>query len=118
MTRELIEKRIGACGCPEEVWRIDGLDVEIHFENAPEGPFADVWVDAGDWDVLNRYSGEPDVAREAALADIESWPDEPLRDPQQERKHMLKKIAKAIILLAALAIILPLEAAQLGLWPF
>src|SRR4051812_10488228 len=72
MTRELIETRIGACGCPEEVWNVDGIEVSIHFENDPiKGPHADAWADGGDWDILNRHDGEPDAAREAALAFVE-----------------------------------------------
>ena len=72
-TREFVERRVGSCGCPEEVWIICGLDVTLHFERNEDGPFADVFCDGGDWDVENRHGGEPDAAREEAFRFIESW---------------------------------------------
>lgn len=35
------------CGCPEELWRIDGIELLFHFED--DGP-CDAFIFAGDWD--------------------------------------------------------------------
>lgn len=35
------------CGCPEELWRIDGLDCLIHFE--ADGS-SEAFIFAGDWE--------------------------------------------------------------------
>ncbi len=43
---ELVERRIGDCGCPEEQWLFDTLDLIIHFE--PNGD-VDAHLDGGDW---------------------------------------------------------------------
>lgn len=74
--RVFVSCELADCGCVQETWRIGVLDVTIHFEEDADGPFADCFVDAGDWDVENRHDGPPDVAREAAFAFIESWPAE------------------------------------------
>ena len=40
------------CGCPEEVWRIDGIDALIHFEadGSSEG-----FLFAGDWEAERQF---------------------------------------------------------------
>ncbi len=35
------------CGCPEELWRIDGLDLLFHFE---EDGQSEAFIFAGDWE--------------------------------------------------------------------
>lgn len=36
------------CGCPEELWRIDGLDLLFHFE---EDGQSEAFIFAGDWEM-------------------------------------------------------------------
>lgn len=43
---ELVEVRVGDCGCPEEVYLFNFIDLTIHFE--PNGD-ADGFMDGGDW---------------------------------------------------------------------
>lgn len=73
LPRQKLSSRIASCGCLEETWLVAGLDVTIHFEDENGEQFADCFVDGGDWDVENRHSGPPDIAREAAFIFIESW---------------------------------------------
>lgn len=35
------------CGCPEEIWRINGLDLLFHFE---EDGTSEAFIFAGDWE--------------------------------------------------------------------
>ena len=47
MAAELIAKGVSdECGCPEETWNINGIDVLIHLE--PDGR-GEICLDAGDW---------------------------------------------------------------------
>ncbi|VCU58242.1 hypothetical protein EPIB1_1140 [Tritonibacter mobilis] len=36
------------CGCPEELWRIDGIDLLFHFE---KGGKSEAFLFAGDWEL-------------------------------------------------------------------
>lgn len=36
------------CGCPEELWRLDGIDLLFHFED--DGS-SDAFIFAGDWEL-------------------------------------------------------------------
>ena len=40
------------CGCPEEIWIIDGLEAVIHFE--PDGS-SEGFISAGDWEVHRTF---------------------------------------------------------------
>jgi len=42
------------CGCPEELWRIDGLIILIHFE--ADGS-CEMHTYAGDWESTNHFTG-------------------------------------------------------------
>ena len=47
MAAELIAKGVSdECGCPEETWNINGIDVLIHLE--PDGR-GEIFLDAGGW---------------------------------------------------------------------
>lgn len=48
------------CGCPEELWRIDGLLILMHFE--ADGS-SELFLDAGDWELETRIDA-------ASLADL------------------------------------------------
>ena len=48
MLCELIQQRPSEdCGCPEEVWDMNGICVVIHLEEDGSGH---IFLDAGDWD--------------------------------------------------------------------
>lgn len=64
----LLERRIGDCGCPEEIYLFNLIDLSIHFE--PDGA-ADAFMDGGDW-------GEAEItvreqSADAARERIFSW---------------------------------------------
>lgn len=55
------------CGCPEEVWRIDGIDALIHFE--ADGS-SEAFLFAGDWEAERHFT----CATMAALrAELFAW---------------------------------------------
>lgn len=63
---ELIATRTGDCGCPEEDYLFDGLDLQVHYE--PNGD-ADAYLYDGEWDAaftINRPT--VDQGREAVFA--------------------------------------------------
>lgn len=43
------------CGCPEELWRVHGIDALIHFE---EDGSCDILLFAGDWEAEGRVEAE------------------------------------------------------------
>lgn len=55
------------CGCPEEHYLINGVDLEIHFDKTGE---VDAFMDGGDWgEAFKTVRGaSPDVARIEVLA--------------------------------------------------
>lgn len=55
---KLVEKRQGACGCPEEEWLVDGCTLMFHVE--PWGEI-DMLVFRGDWVRREQapYLGDP-----------------------------------------------------------
>jgi hypothetical protein len=64
---KLVERRIGDCGCPEEEYLFEGIDLVVHYE--PNGD-ADAHMDGGDWgEATTSIRGLPqDAAREAVFA--------------------------------------------------
>ena len=40
------------CGCPEEIWRINGIDVLIHLEEDGTG---EMFVFAGDYEIEEKF---------------------------------------------------------------
>ena len=58
---ELVESRIGECGCPEEHYLFDGIDLIIHFEpNGDVDAFWDTGDDCADWTThegQSRFNG-------------------------------------------------------------
>lgn len=65
---ELIERRVGDCGCPEEVYLFDGIDLTIHFE--PNGD-VDAFMDGGDLGEAERT--EEGVTPEEGRRAIFAW---------------------------------------------
>lgn len=43
------------CGCPEELWTVDGLQLLFHFED--DGP-CDAFIFAGDWEMETTIEAE------------------------------------------------------------
>lgn len=71
----LIEARASEeCGCPEELWLVDTLEVLIHLEENGEGH---IMIDAGDWEIDREVptTGIEDL-RQQAFAIIEALPQE------------------------------------------
>jgi hypothetical protein len=70
---KLIEVRPSEeCGCPEEFWIMDNIEVIIHFEEDGSGH---IFLDAGDWDhdfVVEANTMEG--LRRAAIDWVESLP--------------------------------------------
>lgn len=68
------------CGCPEEVWRVDGMILLFHFED--DGP-CHAFIDAGDWEMETQISARSlDHLRALSfgwMADIINQPDEDCR---------------------------------------
>lgn len=64
---ELIERRVGDCGCPEECYLVRGIDLVVHFE--PDGT-ADAFMDGGDWGEAEASFWAPsvDMARKTVLS--------------------------------------------------
>lgn len=46
LPEQLIGVEIGDCGCPEETYLFNGIDLIVHYE--PDGT-ADAFMDGGDW---------------------------------------------------------------------
>lgn len=63
---ELLDTREGDCGCAEEAWRVNGIDLDLHVE--PTGEIH-AFMDGGDWGEAERTfaPGHPDGVRAAAL---------------------------------------------------
>ncbi|WP_374600504.1 hypothetical protein [Brevundimonas sp.] len=73
---ELIECRVGDCGCPEEEYLFDGINLIVHFE--PDGS-ADAFMDGGDWgECETTVEG---VTRFAARVAVLAWADSVVRGP-------------------------------------
>lgn len=53
-TRLLAAVPSDECGCPEEIWRVDGLDVLIYFE--ADGK-CEMFVFGGDWEDEFTFEG-------------------------------------------------------------
>ena len=52
------------CGCPEELWRIDGVQALIHFE---EDGACEAFLFAGDWEAERTFDCKSMPALRAAL---------------------------------------------------
>lgn len=74
-TARLIDARLSdGCGCPEEDWIIDFIDVTIHIE--PDGS-GEIFVDAGDWQAeLTVACAGIEELRSKAIEYIQSLPKE------------------------------------------
>lgn len=65
---QLIERRTGECGCPEEHYMFNGIDLIVHFEPTGE---ADAHLDGGDWgeaEMTVEAPARPDAARATIFA--------------------------------------------------
>ncbi|HZV83802.1 MAG TPA: hypothetical protein VFF48_02355 [Brevundimonas sp.] len=58
---EFLGFRVGDCGCPEELYLFDGIDLVIHFEpNGDVDAFWDSGDDCADWTThegMTRFNG-------------------------------------------------------------
>lgn len=58
---EFLGARVGECGCPEELYLFDGIDLVVHFEpNGDCDAFLDSGDDCADWTTragLSRFEG-------------------------------------------------------------
>lgn len=69
MNCDLVETRVGDCGCPEEVYCMSGVELTVHYE--PNGD-ADAHLDAGP-DYYEYETTIEGLARDAARAAVISW---------------------------------------------
>lgn len=66
MNCALIATRQGDCGCPEEDWLVNGLDLTVHFEANGD---VDAFLDAGDWEADATFqASNQDEGRAAVFA--------------------------------------------------
>lgn len=69
---------IGDCGCPEERYLFNGIDLVVHFD--PDGT-ADAFMDGGDWgEVETSVEG---MTRFAARLAVFAWARDTTQGPPQ-----------------------------------
>lgn len=74
------------CGCPEELWRIDGIELLFHFEDDGD---SDAFIFAGDWEVETTMKATTlDDLRAKAFqwfADVMDTPEEDCRNKPAQK---------------------------------
>lgn len=76
---DLQARRVGECGCPEEVYLFDGLDLTIHFE--PNGD-VDGHLDGGYWGEATT-TGELGHGHDEGRRAIFAWAASLIHGPEQ-----------------------------------
>lgn len=75
---EFVGCETGECGCPEETYIFDGIDLVVHYE--PDGT-ADAFMDGGDWGECE--TSVEGMSRFAARHAVISWAASMVHGPAQ-----------------------------------